>query len=90
MCVCVCVSVGPRVRLYRRFQANVLRQTLVIVQQLFKLLLQLGQLLVLCRHLQPGLSAQTVVLQLLLCRLNAGGRPGRVGVREMRWRFVMN
>lgn len=59
--------------LYRRCQANMLRQTLVVVQQLFKLLLELSQLLPLRYNLQIGLPTQAVLLQLLLSRLYAGG-----------------
>lgn len=59
--------------LYRSSQANMLRQTQVVVQQLFKLLLELSQLLPLRCYLQLGLPTQTVLLQLLLSRLYAGG-----------------
>ncbi len=48
-------------------------QTLVVVQQLFELLLELSQLLPLCRNLQLSLSTQTVLLKLLLSCLHAAG-----------------
>lgn len=59
--------------LYLRCQTNVLRQTLVLVQQLFELLLELSQLLLLRGNLQIGLPTQTVLLQLLLSCLYTGG-----------------
>lgn len=49
-------------------------QTLVGAQQLFELLLEVGQLLPLCCNLQLGLMMQLVLLQFLLSFLYAGKR----------------
>lgn len=65
----VCARVFP----YRRRQANVLRQTQIVAQQLLELPLELGQRLALLAHLLLGLPPQTVLLHLLLSCLYAGG-----------------
>ena len=52
---------------------NVLRQTLVVAQQLLELLLELSHLLPPRGDLQLSLPTQTVLLQLLFGCLYAGG-----------------